>query len=183
MGRRKNYQREEVLEKALPLFWQRGFADTSVQDLERATGVNKSGLYAEFKSKESLFTACLQHYTEALTTRATLTREPLGWANVESFLELSQSRPMQQNGCFVVSSMREVALLPPEAVSLLTENSATLLQLLRENVSAELPEAPADQIAAMIATFFSGLCLEHSFAAGEVHQPPIPVFLRLLRSL
>jgi hypothetical protein len=46
MGRPKNFRREEVLEKAIPVFWKRGFSDTSVQDLERATGVNKSGLYS-----------------------------------------------------------------------------------------------------------------------------------------
>ena len=55
MGRPKNFSREEVLQKAIPLFWRRGFADTSLQDLEKATGVNKSGLYSEFASKEEIF--------------------------------------------------------------------------------------------------------------------------------
>jgi AcrR family transcriptional regulator len=51
MGRPKNFSREGVLEKALPVFWKHGFADTSLQDLEKATGVNKSGLYVEFADK------------------------------------------------------------------------------------------------------------------------------------
>ena len=51
MGRPKNFSREEVLEKAMPVFWKHGFADTSLQELERATGVNKSGLYTEFRDK------------------------------------------------------------------------------------------------------------------------------------
>jgi hypothetical protein len=55
MGRPKNFNREGVLEKALPVFWRRGFADASLHQLEVATGVNKSGLYAEFKDKEDLF--------------------------------------------------------------------------------------------------------------------------------
>ena len=42
MGRPKSFSREEVLEKAMPVFWKHGFADTSLQELERATGVNKS---------------------------------------------------------------------------------------------------------------------------------------------
>jgi len=62
MGRAKNFSREEVLEKAMPVFWKHGFADTSLQDLERATGVNKSGLYTEFRDKEDLFLACLRRY-------------------------------------------------------------------------------------------------------------------------
>src|ERR1700731_4698375 len=64
MGRPKNFSREEVLEKAMPVFWKHGFADTSLQDLERATGVNKSGLYTEFRDKEDLFVECLRHYLE-----------------------------------------------------------------------------------------------------------------------
>ena len=42
------------MERALPVFWKRGFADASLHELEVATGVNKSGLYFEFKDKELL---------------------------------------------------------------------------------------------------------------------------------
>ena len=62
MGRPKSFSREDVLEKAMPVFWKRGFAATSLQDLEQATGVNKSGLYAEFRDKEEIFLECLRHY-------------------------------------------------------------------------------------------------------------------------
>jgi len=37
MGRPKNFSREGVLEKALPVFWKHGFANTSLQELEKAT--------------------------------------------------------------------------------------------------------------------------------------------------
>src|SRR5437660_6090131 len=43
MGRRKLFTREDVLNKTIPVFWKHGLAETSVQDLERATGVRKSG--------------------------------------------------------------------------------------------------------------------------------------------
>ena len=87
MGRPKNFSREEVLEKAMPVFWIHGFSDTSLQDLERATGVNKSGLYTEFRDKEDLFVACLRHYLKGQEKRGLLTKEPLGWKNVETFLK------------------------------------------------------------------------------------------------
>jgi AcrR family transcriptional regulator len=51
MGRPKKFNREGVLDRAIPVFWKHGFADTTVQHLEQATGVNKSGLYTEFKDK------------------------------------------------------------------------------------------------------------------------------------
>src|ERR1700755_3408890 len=111
MGRPKNFSREEVLEKAMPVFWTRGFSDTSLQDLERATGVNKSGLYTEFRDKEDLFVACLRHYLESQEKRGLLTREPLGWNNVESFLRNGPLHKGEQQGCFSVKSLSESASL------------------------------------------------------------------------
>jgi TetR/AcrR family transcriptional regulator, copper-responsive repressor len=116
MGRPKSFSREEVLEKAMPVFWKHGFADTSLQELERATGVNKSGLYSEFRDKEDLFVACLRHYLESQEKRGFLTREPLGWKNVENFLKNGPLNKGEQQGCFSVNSMREFAILPDEAL-------------------------------------------------------------------
>src|SRR5260221_383943 len=85
MGRPKNFTRDAVLEKALPVFWRRGFADASLHELEQATGVKKSGLYAEFKDKEDLFVQSLRYYLESLEEKGLLTAEPLGWNNIERF--------------------------------------------------------------------------------------------------
>jgi AcrR family transcriptional regulator len=74
MGRPKKFNREGVLDRAIPVFWKQGFANTTVQDLEQATGVNKSGLYTEFKDKEDLFLASLEHYASE-----ELKRRPSEW--------------------------------------------------------------------------------------------------------
>ena len=100
MGRPKGFSREEVLEKAMPVFWKHGFADTSLQDLERATCVNKSGLYTEFRDKEDLFVACLRHYLESQEKRGLLTKEPLGWKNVETFLKNGLSTRVSSRDVF-----------------------------------------------------------------------------------
>jgi TetR/AcrR family transcriptional regulator, copper-responsive repressor len=72
-----------VLESALPVFWKHGFADASLQELEKATGVNKSGLYAEFSGKEELFLESLRFYLDRMPQLALLMVEPLGWDNIE----------------------------------------------------------------------------------------------------
>src|SRR5258708_39705919 len=77
MGRPKGFRREEVLEKAMPDFWKHGFADTSLQGRERATGVHKSALYTEFRDKEDLFQACLRHYLEGQGKRGLLIKARL----------------------------------------------------------------------------------------------------------
>src|SRR5271155_3290929 len=119
MGRPKNFSREGVLEKALPLFWKHGFADASLQELEKATGVNKSGLYAEFSGKEELFLESLSLYLDRLPARGLLIAEPLGWHNIEQFLKFGPGNIEGQKGCFAVSSMRELAILPPAAIEIL----------------------------------------------------------------
>ena len=139
MGRPKNFSREEVLDKAMPVFWTRGFSDTSLQDLERATGVNKSGLYTEFRDKEDLFLACLRHYLKGQEKRGLLTKEPLGWKNVETFLKSGPLNKGEQQGCFSVNSMREFAILPDEAYGVVTESRALLQHLLAMNIEAESP--------------------------------------------
>jgi Bacterial regulatory proteins, tetR family len=113
MGRTRKFNREGVLQKAIPVFWENGFDGTSVQDLELATGVNKSGLYAEFESKEDLFLASLRYYLEHGSGHKVLSAEPLGWANVEKYLKLAHGGSETERGCFSVNSMREVANLPP----------------------------------------------------------------------
>src|SRR5882724_5224155 len=137
MGRPKNFSREEVLEKAMPVFWKHGFSDTSLQDLERATDVNKSGLYAEFRDKEDFFVACLRHYLQSQEKRGLLTKEPLGWKNVENFLKNGPLSKGDQQGCFSVNSMRELAILPNGAYAVVTENRALLQHLLALNIEAE----------------------------------------------
>src|SRR6266849_1678667 len=184
MGRPKNYSREEVLEKAMPVFWKHGFSDTSLQELERATGVNKSGLYAEFRDKEDLFVACLRHYIESQEKRGLLTREPLGWNNVETFLKNGPLNKGEQQGCFSVNSMREFAILPDEAYGVVTENRALLECLLAMSIGAEKPRMAPSAIAEMVLSFFSGLCIERNLKSGKASSTrKIENFMTALRSL
>ena len=87
MARAKKFTREQVLEKAMLLFWSKGYAETSIHDLETATGVNKSGLYTEFAGKEDLYLASLSHYLNEHGQTDWLLQEPLGWTNIEKFLQ------------------------------------------------------------------------------------------------
>jgi len=184
MGRPKNFSREEVLEKAMPVFWKHGFADTSLQELERATGVNKSGLYTEFRDKEDLFVACLRHYLETQGKRGLLTKEPLGWKNVEMFLKNGPLSRGEQQGCFSVSSMREFAILPDEAYRVVTENRALLRHFLAMNIEAEKPKLAPAAIAEMVLSFFSGLCIELNLKSGKTSSTrKIQNFMTALRSL
>jgi len=183
MGRPRKFSREGVLQKALPVFWRYGFARTTLPDLERATGVNKSGLYSEFESKEELFLACLRYYLETRKGSAFLSTEPLGWDNIQRFLEEAPSCAFDQRGCFSVNSMRELTSLPPEARRVIVDSRAKLKRLLKANIAAENPKMDVDVVCDLLSVFFSGICIEANLNADRSRaREKIENFMQMLRA-
>jgi TetR/AcrR family transcriptional regulator, copper-responsive repressor len=183
MARPRNFSREGVLEKALPVFWEHGFADASLQELEKATGVNKSGLYSEFSGKEELFLESLRFYLDRMQL-GLLRVEPLGWDNVEQFLKLGPRATEGQKGCFAVSSMRELAILPPAAIDMLGRGRVQLKQLIAKNIEAENPKADVNDLASMVLTFFTGLSMEQNLKSNRAATGrKVDSLMQLLRSL
>ena len=62
MGRPREFDREAALEAAMLVFWRKGFAATSMNDLCDSMGVRSPSLYAAFGSKEALYLEALEHY-------------------------------------------------------------------------------------------------------------------------
>jgi len=60
----KHFDRGEVLDRAMALFWRRGYEATSIRDLVEATGINRGSIYGTFGDKRELFLAVLDHYSE-----------------------------------------------------------------------------------------------------------------------
>jgi AcrR family transcriptional regulator len=185
MGRPKLFNREEVLEKAMPLFWKHGFAATSLQEIEKVTGVNKSGLYSEFKNKQDLFLESLRHYFENRSGAAVLLQEPLGWTNIETFLkQMAQPCSGEAKGCFGVNSMRDLGQLSAEAQQILNESKTRLKLLLAQNVAAEKTKMPAESVAEILSTFFSGLCIEQNLKSVKTASVrKVDDFIQALRLL
>jgi TetR/AcrR family transcriptional regulator, copper-responsive repressor len=182
MGRPKEFTREEVLRKAIPVFWEHGYADTGVHELEKATGVNKSGLYSEFKSKEDLFLCCLEHYLKESPGRGILSKEPRGWDNVEELLRGSVLCHAGQKGCFAISSMREFAILPRKAHEIIAMHRAQKKELLVKNIRAEKTRTDATVLAELIETFLSGLCMEQYLASERrITEREIGALMKAMR--
>jgi len=88
-GRPRGFDAAEALDKALHVFWQRGYEGTSLSDLTEAMGINRPSLYAAFGNKEELFRRALDRYAEkgpGAVYRKALA-EPTARAVVERFLK------------------------------------------------------------------------------------------------
>ena len=70
MGRKKQYDRDDLIGKAMEIFRDHGFAGTSTQMLVDGLGVNRFSLYAEFGSKQALFDAALERYDNEVIERS-----------------------------------------------------------------------------------------------------------------
>jgi AcrR family transcriptional regulator len=184
MGRPKNFSREGVLEKALPVFWKYGFADTSLQELEKATGVNKSGLYTEFADKGDLYLESLRHYSRKRQEEEFLTAKPLGWKNIERFLKLAPYSLADQKGCFAVNSMNQFAVLPPAAQEIVSKSRAFVKALIVNNVEAEKPRMKPIALTEMILTFFTGITMEQHLKGSKASMNRrVDDFMKVIRKL
>ena len=63
-GRPREFDVEKALDRALEVFWRKGYEGASLPDLTRAMGINRPSLYAAFGSKEGLFRRALDRYAE-----------------------------------------------------------------------------------------------------------------------
>ncbi|MGB0122245.1 MAG: TetR/AcrR family transcriptional regulator, partial [Silvibacterium sp.] len=113
-----------------------------------------------------------------------LTKQPLGWTNVESFLKVCYGS-WGQKGCFSVNSMREFADLPPKARQIMVASVMKAHQLLIDNLAAARgARDDNDSLAGLVITFFSGICLEQNLGPDRARiTKKIDTFMRLIRAI
>lgn len=165
MGRPKCFDRNEVLDKSIQLFWKKGFADTSLQELEKATGVNKSGLYSEFKDKEDLFVHGVKRYIAKSGALEALAQHPLGRKNIEAFL-LAGNTCSGTKGCFLANTLREISILPNVVSREIFSHLDQVKKILVQNIAALNLGDNAELTAELILTYNSGLALRQNM--GEI---------------
>ena len=109
MPRSRTYDPDDALDAAMREFWRRGYAETSYDDLTRATGVSRKGLYSTFGDKRALFLRALGRYraTCALELFADLDREDATLDTVVALFErigaLAKS-PAGRSGCLMANT-------------------------------------------------------------------------------
>lgn len=105
-GRPRVFDPDEALDKALQIFWNRGYEGTSLAELTEALGVNKPSLYAAFGNKEALFMKALSKYTTGpVAFVRDVINEPTSHAVAKRFLYDAAdflTEPSHPKGCMVV---------------------------------------------------------------------------------
>jgi AcrR family transcriptional regulator len=106
-GRVRQFDADEALDRALEVFWARGYEGATLPALTRAMGINRPSLYAAFGNKEQLFRKALDHYQAGPQSflREALS-QPTARAVVEAmfsgFIRMQRGRDTPR-GCLIVS--------------------------------------------------------------------------------
>ena len=114
MARQKEFDCDEVLHKAMEVFWARGYEGTSIQDLVKHMGINRQSIYDTFGDKHTLFLQALDRYREIHSQKVfeQLDRPGSVKKNLRLLFQGVVDRALSeegQRGCFVGNAMSELA--------------------------------------------------------------------------
>lgn len=113
MSRTKIFDEEDVADRAMTLFWTKGYEPTSITDLTQTMGINKGSLYHAFGNKKKLFKRALLKY-DIEHRRATLARmseitDPVVSIDTLFSLLVKQSfEDVEKKGCMLVNTALEM---------------------------------------------------------------------------
>jgi TetR/AcrR family transcriptional regulator, transcriptional repressor for nem operon len=132
MARPRQFDPEEVIDRSMHEFWERGYRDTSVDDLVRVTGVRPGSLYNAFPGgKRGLFLETLHRYSNLVVPEklGALERPGAGLAELRAYFDglvRDLSTPEGRIGCLMVNSAVELATEDSEVGELVREHMSRL---------------------------------------------------------
>ncbi|MBD1556773.1 TetR/AcrR family transcriptional regulator [Vibrio sp. S9_S30] len=110
MPRKSNFDKQEKLIDAMNLFWQKGYANTSIADLVETLGINRFSLYNTYGDKQALYYSALDFYLENISfpSMKSLLESDADLVTIEAFLtRFARIQKEQKSGCFIQNALIE----------------------------------------------------------------------------
>jgi AcrR family transcriptional regulator len=151
VGRTQAFDRDTAVRAARAVFWQSGYEDASVPDLERATGLSRSSIYNAFGSKRGLFDAAVQSYLDEVV-RPRL--RPLQGSHVEPDAIIGYLEGLREalagagsapaaNGCLLINAAGAPIAHDAEVARVIAAYRDELRAAVGRGIGAHLPAATA----------------------------------------
>jgi AcrR family transcriptional regulator len=174
-GRPLAFNQDEALDKALNVFWARGYEGASMTELTEVLGINKPSIYAAFGNKEALFRKALARYvTGPAAFVGEAMKEPSVRQVVEKFLTQAVdffSDKSTPNGCMIVQGAltcgQSSSAIQQELVAYRSSIETTLAKRfeLAKKQGDLLPDGNTKQLAKYIATIHQGMSVQATSGA------------------
>ncbi|MEO3874423.1 TetR family transcriptional regulator [Nonomuraea sp. B12E4] len=147
MARTKEFDPEVALQRALELFWERGYEATSMSDLVERLGVARASVYATFGGKRELYLKALERYLEQGDVVEPLSQPGPALPALRAFLDRYVAECLAdelRRGCLVVNTAVELAGRDPVAARKVAASWAELetalaSSLVRARAQGEIP--------------------------------------------
>jgi AcrR family transcriptional regulator len=176
-GRPRTFDLERALDRALNVFWRKGFEGTSLADLTEEMEINRPSLYAAFGNKETLFRKAMGRYEQkAAACIQSALEEPNVRAVVEKLLQRNievTTDPNSPPGCFMVQGALACSAAADPLKIEMAKRRSQLETLLRKRFvraveEGDLPATanPAD-LARYVTTVSNGIAVQ---AAGGANR-------------
>ncbi|MEM9244758.1 MAG: TetR/AcrR family transcriptional regulator [Cyanobacteria bacterium P01_F01_bin.153] len=194
MAKTRQYDEAQVRRGAVQVFLQKGFASTSLVDLEEATGINRRQIYNDLGDKRSVFLAALKDFSRMAGQEflAPLDREGAAIADIEAILKhLVQCAVSERGrlGCLMCNTAREVVAADAEVNELVSQffrRIETGYRNALENAqqTGELPEEEEPkQLARLFLSLHISLCvMARSGESVEVLEDAVAAALGRIKS-
>ncbi len=177
IGRPRNFDPEKALEKALRVFWRRGYEGASLPELTKAMGINRPSMYATFGNKEQLFKKAVDRYCEEPTAHleeclAAPTVREVAERLIRSTAERLAS-PKNPRGCLILQGAlacgKESESIRRDLAARRAERELAICNRFAQAKTGELPKGvAADDLARYVSTVMQGLAVQAaSGATGE----------------
>lgn len=139
MARPRTFEKEKVLEAATHVFWEKGYDNTSIPDLESATGLVRTSLYAAFGNKQNLYVEALKQYQKKSFEylKASLSQEGNPIEQISLFLKNSMKMACSDpngKGCFITNAGTDKMNQCGETKQLLEKNKKKIIKLYKEKL-------------------------------------------------
>lgn len=189
MGRVKEFDPDVALDRAMELFWQRGYEATSTADLVTRLGIARASLYAAFGSKHELYLRALDRYLRLRDPAIveTLSRPGPALPAVRDLIRgYVDEATREARGCFVVNAAVERMAEPSVAARVRsswdTLEVALTSALFRAKAQGELADGvEPTALARFVVVFLQGVrVLGRDDAAGERLRDAVEQLLEIL---
>jgi len=164
----RQFKPDVALTAVMELFWSRGYAATSVQDIVQHTGVNRASLYATFGDKRSLFLAALKRYDHIHRERwfSALVDELGGVGAIREAFEQAAGTP--GDGCMLVNTTLELAPRDPEIAGFVDAAFSTTRDFFEQELAHAGLDQPATRASALLSLFLGLRVLARTSTSPEV---------------
>lgn len=189
MPRPRTHTKESLATSAMEVFWHKGYETTSLDDLVRATGVSRHGIYKDFADKHALFVASFPVYQQNVVTPAfeQVERDQAGFDEVASYFEMQISKAEMMGlpgpGCLVANTTTET-VANETAVANCIEEHMQRLQSGFANVLRSEAYSPdnVEEVSRVMVVFTQGLWSTSRISkdANQLRQS-VNTFLKLIQ--